>query len=76
MTAQYIESWIDRSPKESPVVAAIKRPDGRVMTSAMLGAISSPSRPLATLANVYDVALAALFKDGAVTISFPNNPKE
>lgn len=76
MTAQYIESWIDRSPKESPVVAAIKRLDGRVMTSAMLGSISSPTRPLATLANVYDVALAALFKDGTVTITFPTTPKE
>lgn len=65
----YIESFINRNPLHSPTIAAIKRPDGRVLTSTMLGELNGKS--IATLNQVFDVALATLAADGSVRIAFP-----
>ena len=77
MTAhQYHVSFIGEALTEKSIIGAIKRPDGRIMTSAMLGSLSSPERPLAKLGDFLDIAMATLASDGEVTLSFPDIVKE
>lgn len=65
----YVNTWINEETVSKPCVALIRRPDGRTLTSAMLGELNG--KMLASLGEVLDVALATLQGDGSVSIKFP-----
>lgn len=75
MTNAYIESRLAQTPANASVVGYIKRPDGRILTSAMLGAMEATPKAYCTLSSFLDVALATLSIDSTVTISFPEVPR-
>jgi len=66
----YMTTWIDMPMSDKPTVALITRPDGRQMTSAMLGEMNGVM--LATLGQVFDLAWAMLQNDGTVSVKFPS----
>jgi len=65
----YIQSRIDAPIGDKATEALLVRNDGRALTSAMLGELNG--RALATLDQIFDVALAMLANDGTITIKFP-----
>lgn len=66
----YMEAFNEESMLAKSCVAIVKRPDGRCLTSAMLGVVNN--RPFATLGQTFDLALATLELDGEVAIKFAN----